>query len=34
MKDKVVVWLFGHICQRAMWKQPTNGQVSGGDDID
>ena len=30
MKDKVVVWLSGHINQRAMWKQLTNGQVSRG----
>ena len=28
MKDKVVVWLSGHINQCAMWKQLTNGQVS------
>ena len=30
MKDKVVVWLFGHINQRAMRKQPRNGQDSRG----
>ena len=30
MKDKAVVWLSGYINQRAMWKQPTNGQVSRG----